>query len=546
MKRLPETFSNLGASNLFMDYIRQKQITDFYDVHRPVSQRSFELKARDFEHAPVLSREQLSDMLMSFNADFNPSRQSIESILALKSPDTFTLTTGQQLSLFGGPAYTIYKILTVIGLARHLSQTTDMRVLPVFWLADEDHDFAEVREFKFPGDDATGRSISVDAEAGHLGRAMGQHKISESAEQAVSYIYEQAGPQRISKLTKRLLSFWQPGTSWRTAFARGIIELFGEYGLILAGSDQPEIKQQSAAIWHHALLHQAGITEAITRQSAALEERGYHTQVAINDSCLFFHHEQHGRIKLPFENGKWHFPDAEPMSPEAAVEHVKQKNLYSRLSPNVFLRPILQQYLLPNIGYAGGPAEVAYHAQMKPVFEHFGLPMPVILSRFSATIVEPSIVRAASALPFELGDYQQPHHVLVKKYLNERAAINPEGFFEEWRQDGRQLMQQRISTLAELHDSLETSVRSTQQRMEHHLTELEKKVRTHLKDQESVQINRIKRVQQHLFPEQSLQEREYGWLYFINAYGTSWMDDILADFEQKPFLLLQKHHYIFL
>ncbi|MFW6347635.1 MAG: bacillithiol biosynthesis protein BshC, partial [Cyclonatronaceae bacterium] len=228
------------------------------------------------------------------------------------------------------------------------------------------------------------------------------------------------------------------------------------------------------------------------------------------------------------------------------VDYVKKRNLYAQLSPNVFLRPVLQQYMLPNIGYAGGPAEVAYHAQMKPVFEHFRVPMPVILSRFSATLIEPSIARAAKALPFEFGTYRQPAHVLINTYLNERAALNPEGFFAEWRQSSRELMEQRLGPLAGLHDSLKTSTLSTQQRIEHHLSELEKKVREQLKEQERVQIKRIKRVQQHLFPGQSLQEREYGWLYFINAYGTDWMEDVLEAMRQKPFLLLQKHHYLFL
>ena len=256
MKKLPETFSNLGASELFTDYIRQKRITEFYEAHTPVSQRSFELKAQAYEHAPALSRERLSDALMRFNADFGPSQQSIEAILALKNTDTFTLTTGQQLSLFGGPAYTIYKILTVIGLARHLSEKSGLRVLPVFWLADEDHDFAEVRNFSFPTGDARSFRVGVSPSQGESGQAMGRHHIDASVEQAISDIYAQAGPKRITALTKRLLGFWQPGTSWRTAFARGIMELFGKYGLILAGSDDAGLKEETADVWHHALRHQ--------------------------------------------------------------------------------------------------------------------------------------------------------------------------------------------------------------------------------------------------------------------------------------------------
>lgn len=546
MKRFPEAFTSLGASDLFIDYIKQKHVTRFYDVHVPVSQRSFELKSEAFEHAPALSRSKLSDALMSFNADFNPSPQSIEAILALKNERTFTITTGQQLSLFGGPVYTIYKILTAIGLAAHLSARTNMRVVPVFWLADEDHDFPEVRRFSFPGGDAAYHNVSVRQEAGSAGHALGKHHIDTSVEEAISHIYKQAGPGRISDLTARLLSFWQPGTSWRTAFARGIMEVFGKHGLVLAGSDDNVLKQQSADIWHHALRHQGKITSALKQQSAALEAAGYHAQAEVSESSLFYHHPEKGRVKLPFEQGKWHFPDAGALSPDAAVEHVKHHNLYRRLSPNVFLRPVLQQYMLPNIGYAGGPAEVAYHAQMKPVFEHFGLPMPVILSRFSGTVVEPSIARAASALPFEFREYKQAGHVLIKRYMENHTAFKPGQFFEQWRAESRRLMEQRADQVAELHDSLKTSAYSTQRRIEHDLAGLEKKVKQRLKIQEETQIKRIKRVQQHLFPQQSFQEREYGWLYFINAYGTTWLDQILADFGRKPFLLLQKHHYILL
>lgn len=544
MKRFPAEFADIGAPGLLTDYIRQKQITNFFDVQIPISPRSFEQKAKAVRNSGGLPREHLSELLMQYNADFQPSAESINAILSLKDENTFTITSGQQLSLFGGPVFTIYKIITAIGLARYLSSATSFNVVPVFWLADEDHDFDEIRSFRFPSADLQINTAKVHAEASQKNFAAGKLRLNGSIEQAIEQLYKQAGPLRISKLSKDLLSHWKPGSSWREAFAKGIMHIFGDYGIILAGSDNEAIKQATSPVWETLLKHQPEITSALEDQSLKLMELDYTPQVTINKSDLFWHHPENGRLKVPFEENNWQFPPDSQLTTEEAASFVENNQLYGKLSPNVFMRPVLQQYMLPNIGYAGGPSEVAYHAQMKQVFRQFNVEMPVILPRLSATLIEPSVNRICKSMPFGYTSYKQAEHELVSQYLNSSSALDSDAFFEDWRQESRALMEKRLSQLSAVDETLETSAGSTQQRIEHELSSLKEKLRKQLKEKESIQIKRLKRIQHHLFPGQSLQEREYGWLYYTNMYGTNWIRELLSEFERKPFMMLQKHHYI--
>lgn len=544
MKRFPAEFTDIGAPGLLTDYIRQKQITEFFDVQIPISPRSFEQKADAVRQSGGLPREQLTELLMQYNADFQPSAESINAILALKNENTFTITSGQQLSLFGGPVFTVYKIITTIGLARYLSSATSCNVVPVFWLADEDHDFDEIRSFSFPSADLKVNTARVNADASTKGFAAGKLCVNESIEQAIEQLYKQAGPLRITKLSKELLSHWKPGDSWREAFAKGIMRIFGDYGIILAGSDDEAIKKASAPVWEKLLKHQPDITSALENQSLELMELDYTPQVTINKSDLFWHHPENGRLKVPFEDNNWHFPADKQLTTDQAANYVEEHQLYGKLSPNVFIRPVLQQYLLPNIGYAGGPSELAYHAQMKSVFRQFDVEMPVILPRLSATLIEPSINRICKSMPFGYTSYKQAEHELISQYLNKSSSLDSDAFFEQWIQETRGLMEKRLPDLAAIDETLKTSACSTQQRIEHELSSLKEKLRRHLKEKEGVQIKRIRRIQHHLFPGQSLQEREYGWLYYTNLYGTNWISELLAEFERKPFMMLQKHHYI--
>jgi len=532
-------YSLIGASQLFRDYLQgHEPIMPFFQSGHFTDFNYWESKIKRRES--FIKREQLVEALLDFHNPFNASENTLQQIKSLADEQTFTVVTGQQLTLFGGPLYTLLKTITAVKTAKILSKRFNVKVIPVFWLADEDHDFQEIAKVNVPGKDEL-IPIQLKSNA-KTGFAAGKLELDESVIQLLNTFSDQLPDTEFkAKVSEMLHENWMVGASWKVAFGNMMLHFFGDEGLILAGSDHPQIKKSCTEIMLKSVSENVAFQSSLQQTTARLEQDWF-AQAQTGESSLFFHDENSGRIKITPVEERWkagnHTWDTSEL-----MELIQ--NQPERFSPNVFLRPLVQEFLLPNLAYVGGPAEIAYHAQLGSNFKLFGLEMPVLIPRLSLTVAEPPIERIFSGLPFSFEDYMKRIEDLQQEFIQQHAQSDLNQTIEDWKSDVEVALLSKESFLESLDASLTGSLKGLTAKTLNEIDKLNQKLNRSLKQQESVQLNRLQRVKYAFFPENNPQERVISWVWFISKYGNAFINHlnliITDDFES-----LKKHHLVYL
>ena len=310
-------------------------------------------------------------------------QETLKNIQLLRDDDCVAVVSGQQAGLFTGPLYTIYKALSAVKLAGCLRQR-NTKAVPVFWIAAEDHDFAEVAKAEFISRDCQLESVAVTSAVHREGQPVGKVVTDESIQAVVDDLFELLPHSEFSDDMKALvLKAWQPGKGFVDSFATMMTTLLGSHGLIFLDPLDADLKKLAAPIYSAAARQAPDIALAIEERSRELEEAGYHAQVmaTANSFPLFLHDETGARHAVTrTENGKYRAKEGET---EYTAAELSQLALDSpeRFSPNVTLRAVVQDYLLPTIAYYGGAAEIAYFAQTAEAYRVLGRPATPILPR---------------------------------------------------------------------------------------------------------------------------------------------------------------------
>ncbi len=358
MKRVAFEFAKTNSfSSLFLDYINDSKKLEKFHSGFP-RKKNFEalLDAADIE------RTILADVLTQQYQHIKLPEEVNSNIALLKQQQTFTVTTGHQLNLFTGPLFFIYKIITTINLCKHLQKTyPEYHFVPVYWMATEDHDFEEINHFFLNGsrftwqqheDGAVGRMSTEGFDAIFKDLPGKLHKYRE--------IYTQQAT--LSESTRALVN-----------------ELFGKYGLVILDADNKKLKELFREEMKAELLT-GSLSDMAKKQSAALVKAGYKAQIHVRDINFFYLKDQVRQRIQKNDAGDYEILGTSiTLSKE---EMLKEIALYpERFSPNVVLRPLYQQAILPNIAYVGGPAEIAYWLQLKQLFEHTNHLFPILVPR---------------------------------------------------------------------------------------------------------------------------------------------------------------------
>ncbi len=530
-------FNSLSFSRLFRDYVdNSDNLSDFF-VHK----HSYQVLKQAVEsHKVKGDRTAAARLIARFNEPFLADGTVDDLTEVLSDENTVTITTGQQLSLMGGPLYTVFKTISTIHLARKLSRDTGRRVIPVFWLADEDHDFEEISVVAIPEHNSI-RRIPLPCEtcARH---AAGSIRVDGNFENFRSEVYDALVPTDFrEQITKLMDDSYLADRSYRESFGIMLSKMFGKHGLIFAGSNFTEAKQHVTGCLKKAIEKADDIRTVLAEQSERLAEP-YHQQVHVSDSLLFWHDDDHGRVRLRHENGRWETGSGLSLSTEEILERLDEEP--ARFSPNVFLRPLIQDSLLPNAAYVGGPAEVAYYGQMKPLYELFGMKMPFIAARMSATLVEPAVQRSMDELPFDLPDYAKRFEDLEQHYLRTHGNPELDSHFEDWKTRVDRLTADMMEAIDMEDPGLQKHALAITREYGKSIDKLKKKMVNAVRQKEEVQINRIRKVKHALFPNDHLQEREISFVYYMNKFGADIWDRILSRLEEEDGSLFGCHHVI--
>ena len=522
VKRLP--FSSFSFSQLFQDYTAfNASISPYYagdfrsiSAFQEASNRALSVK-RD--------RNTLADVLLDQNKEWGLDESTRANIELLRNPESVVAITGQQLGLFMSPMYIPYKTLTTLLLAKHLTKELNRPVVPVFWLAGEDHDFEEVAAFKLPGD---ARSHSFEYLANGTGRGpVGRINLSSQISSIIDEISEvlPASPNK-EELLQFLRSTYKEGTSFRDAFARMLSRLFEGTGLIIASVDDRRLKQLCIPLFQQEVDQFDDIAARMEATSQQLEEQ-YHAQVRINPINLFLMDDT-SRYPIDAVADSFHLRGNGRSFDRTGLKDLIETQPEA-FSPNVILRPIVQDVLFPTISYIAGPGETAYYAQYKPAYDWANIPMPIIFPRASITLVEPAVQKAMDKFDLPLPAYREDAQKLFRKYALENLELNLDDLFASATNNIEVAIGDLSKAVQAWEASLQKTAGSTRTTLLKDLDRFKEQIIKAQKRRLSHDRRRMELIHAHLFPEGSLQERAISPLYFLNKYGLDFFKTLMPD-----------------
>lgn len=528
------SFQQLPFSKLFNTYVEDfPKLADSYSVNPflddSVIARSNNVISPEFKTGFI-------EALKSYHNYLGIEESQKVQLKKFSGEDSLVVVTGQQLGVYGGPLFTVYKTITTILLARKWELKLKKPVIPVFWLADEDHDFEEIASVGIPNYDAF-KSISLDQQGN--GHPVSVQEIKSTIKKFIDSVKGELPDTDFSnQLFSELDDFYKEGNTHVQAFAQLMNSWFAKEGLLIVGSNFTPIKKLVSDVFSGSILKANEIQKALELKSKGLESR-FHRQVVVGDSNLFYIDSKEGRLKLDKSNGNWKYGDI-TLSEEKLISMIEKNP--ENYSPNVFLRPILQDKLLPTLGYVAGPGELAYYGQMKDIYPLFDLEMPAIFPRMSVTLVESGIERIMEKLPFDMSSYNLRIEDLEASYIEQSNSKDIEGVFVSWKESINELSEKPNTFIKEIDPTLEGTTGKVVAGFSNEIDKLKGKVYRSIKQQEQTQINRIGKIKSQLFPD-GLQERSVSPIFFMNKYGMDIWIKLLNEFEKEE-IDLTNHHIV--
>ncbi len=455
-------------------------------------------KNYDDSFRAVLSKElmrQYGDLVMNDLVKSN--------IASLKQTNSFTVVTGHQLNLFGGPLYIVYKIAQIIKLARQVEgRNPSKKIIPIFWMASEDHDFAEINHLNL-----FGNKVAWDShQSGAVGR-FSLDGINEFKSNVLDFFNN-------DEATQTFISTYYSDKDINLASAtrRLINDLFGEYGLVIVDGDSPALKELFVPVMQKEIETNFS-SRAVENTSGALINLGYKAQVTPRAINLFYL-ETNSRSRVIEENDHYRVGD-QLLSKSALLELIEQRPV--SFSPNVVLRPIYQEWILPNLVYVGGGGEMAYWLQLKGVFDALNLTFPLIQVRNSFQFFDKGIMKRLDKLDLSPEDCFEDIHQLKKQYVLEHSSEDIDfGKLDEL-VDG--IASEMEALIIAVDDGLKGYSQSEITRLNKQLAGVKDKLIRQHKKKFDTSLRQIDGVYDKLFPNNRLQERYENILSVGTKYG---------------------------
>jgi len=477
-------------SKIFTDYIGSaSQLRPFYA--NPPKLEAFEdqINGKKFskEHRKILCQ------VLTEQYDFlTPSQPVVDNIQALENSNTFTITTGHQLNIFTGPLYFIYKIVSVINTCKALKKAyPDYNFVPIYWMASEDHDFDEISYFRLNG---KMHQWKTDQQ-GAVGRF--------DPKELKSLIESTPGIPEFFKTA------YLKSKSLADAVRQYVNHLFEEEGLVVLDADNAKLKGLFTDVMADDLQnHKAN--ELVNKQSEQLDGAGYKCQVFPRE-INFFYLKDGLRERIVKEEGKYKVLDTEiSFTEEELLKELKSHP--DRFSPNVIMRPLYQEVILPNLAYFGGPGELAYWFQLKSVFDHYNTPFPILMPRNFALVIPEHIERKMKKAGVALMDVFTPKHELLKQLALKNAG--DEVHLNGQKSDILDLFEKIKAKAAAIDPTLAPHVEAQQTKTANRLDTIQKKFIRAEKKKQSDRMRQTEHILDFLFPNGVLQERTDNFLNF--------------------------------
>ena len=505
-------------SNMFLDYIKGSELLrPFYKNLPHIDQFELQIQQKSFCQD---KRDTLVEVLTKQYQSFEITKTVIENISLLKKENTYTITTGHQLNIFTGPLYFLYKIVTVINTCKQLKvKYPQHNFVPVYWMASEDHDFEEISYFNLDGKKYTWQTDQTGA-VGHFDPSSIDHLLKQM-------------PGEHPLFKKAYLNH----STLAEAVRYYVNELFGREGLVVIDADEHRLKAQFAFVIEDDLFTHSA-EKLVNENRQQLQSLGYKTQVHARKINLFYL-EENTRNRIEKKGDYYIVVDTDL---KFSTDEIKRmvKNMPQRFSPNVILRPLYQEVILPNLAYVGGPSEAVYWLQLKSVFAHFEETFPILMPRNFALIMDRSSHRKfekseKSLTELFLPDHKVEQHIVSNHTTKELFLVSELNAIATTYASAQSKAKRIDPTLVQ-------HLKALQARTEKLLDKAQKKMYRAEKRHHTDKINQYHSVKSVLFPKGNLQERTINFLHFYpdNLQLIKDLLDYFDPFDYQMNILIQE------
>jgi bacillithiol biosynthesis cysteine-adding enzyme BshC len=464
-------------------------------------------------------------------------RAARDAAARLADPATRVIITGQQAGAFGGPFFTLLKALTAMKLAAQVSRDHRVAVVPVFWIDAEDHDWPEVSGCTVLDAEMAPRTVRLADLPGAGDLPIARLTLTAEITSALDALAAALPDSEFKDdILTKLRQAYAPGAGMAMAFGRWLEDVLGPHGLVVFDSSDPAAKPMVSGVFVQEVSQPGNTARIAVRAGEALVAKGYHAQAMLADGTVSLFHLNAKRESIRVDANQAYIGDREVSLPDLVAEAT---NHPEHFSPNVLLRPLVQDTIFPTICYVAGPNELAYLGQLKEIYSHFGIPMPLMYQRATATLVDSATLRFLTKYDLPLTALRAQDEAALNQLLQSQLPPTVEQSLTAVAAAIEERMGAVGAAVPQIDATLEGAVKSTLGKLQHEVQALHNKVIQAAKRRDDTLRRQFQRAQALTFPQGHPQEREVGFVWFLNRYGPALVDRLL---EELP--LEMGHHWV--
>lgn len=511
-------------------YLKQFQRVASRFEYNPWESDVLKRRVEDLDHMQSIraDRNKLADCLASYNQSVGSGDVTMKNIEKLRDASTLTVIGGQQAGLFTGPILVIYKALTVIQQSRQARAFLQREVVPIFWIAGEDHDFNEVNHTYCLTKERTYSKIELQHTGNEKSPVSQISFTMEHWESVLQQLDEALMPTEFkSELMQKLKDFALQSSTLTDLFARIMAWLFQDFGLILIDSHLSSVRALESPFFEMLIRKHQALNNAFLFGVEQLEKMGFEPQATVQEQGvnLFKIHEEQ-RLLLLRDNERFYDKNQSYSWTEQELLCIAKQHP-EQLSNNVLTRPLMQEYLFPVLATVLGPGEIAYWALLKEGFQEMGMKLPIVLPRIQMTLIEGTVQKQMEKFGWELRQVMNEFETMKKQWLEEQDTLELDEKFEQVKQQFVRMYQPVLDTAASVHPGMKNLGETNKQKIVEQIEFMRKRAASAFEQQFQASIRQMDRMQQSIMPMGKPQERVYNIFMYLNKYGNDWLNELI-------------------
>lgn len=523
---LPGGFIN---TNRFVSDFMQgyEKIREFYPLHYK-DENSWRI-IMDKVHERNSDYSELAQILKQQNAGLCASGKTIDNIEKLASGVAFAVVTGQQVGIFTGPLYTIYKAMTAIKLSEYLSEKYQADFIPVFWMESNDHDLEEANHIYLLDSNSDLVKLEYKPTQYTPNCSVKDVVIDGRFLDIINDLLKSSPNTEFKKdIFDIICESYLPSKSLSYGFGQMMSRLLSKYGLVFIDPSDPSVKNLMAPIFQREIESPLKSVEIVNSAGERLRSLGYESQIEKSDdsTCLFIE-ESGTRRKLFFREGNYEIDGSGMKLSKNQLLETLQIAPW-RFSPNVALRPVIQDYILPTVTYVAGPGEASYFAQLNNLYEYMNVSMPIIHPRAGFTIVESKVQRIMEKNGLEISDLSEYYEKLFSRVSKQHISVELEQLIESSRSEIESVFKKLSSELIHIDPNIENVTESARKKIDQQINILRERAYQLQRSRDDIIRNQIKRACMNIYPDDKPQERVFNVVQFLVLYGFDFLDEVMS------------------